>query len=170
MIGVVKTNEYYYVVDDAETKYDIDSTVNFDDLEFDMRLHAAKNLPEMRNKPIASWLIGRLAFLTDCRLGVYNGETQNCDGGSFVIASLIYDIDHKCIGEMQIQAADGIAIFLKCSFNAAPENILRCFAHALLEEPDSLGDFMVYVRDTENGSKRTYGYHQGKLLGRLHAS
>lgn len=168
MIGVVKATDYFYVIDDAETKYDFGATTLFDDRDFELRLQAAANLALARNKPIASWLVARLAFLTDGKLGVYNGEIQSCDGGILVFAILVYDIGQRCICEMQVQADDGIAIFGKCIPNENSERILNCFALTLISEPTDLRDFTIYVRDSETGSKRTYGYNGGKLLGRTH--
>ena len=166
MIGLIKTSEYFFVIDDAESKYDFGATQVFESLDFDCRLLRAAEMQSMRGKPIASWLVARLAFLTDGRIGVYDGETQSCDGGTITLAALVYTAEQVCIGELQIQADDNIAIFGKCLPLVDSGKIIDCFAKILTEVTESVKNFTLYVRDTERGSKRTYGYNQGRFLGR----
>src|SRR5437867_4497041 len=60
---------------------------DLDDDEFDLRLSDTGKVPDLAGAPIASWLLARLARLTDDRLGL--GGVEYSDGGGYMVEFVV---------------------------------------------------------------------------------
>src|SRR5262249_822649 len=55
---------------------------------FDLGLTGTGGLPDLGGAPIASWLLARLASLTDGRLGL--AGVEDTDGGGYMVEFVVY--------------------------------------------------------------------------------
>jgi hypothetical protein len=167
MIGVFHTSGYYFLLDDTQTRLDIQDRRQFDDHELGARFLRSGEVPDLGSAPLASWFIARLAALTGGKLGLLDGEEQHVDGGNCCLELLIFTTDRKPAGAMQIQAGEEIVVFGWCGATEQPQAIMDEFVGAFLASPSEVREFSVRVRNPENGSRRVYGYDGSRYLGRV---
>src|SRR5262245_19079012 len=149
--------------------------VALQDDEVDLRLTDTGKVPELDGAPIASWLLARLARLTENQLGV--GGTLADDGSDFVIdfvayaipadptsskakpsQPLLFDLDEldvrvepdRPVASFQFQAGmEGAAVVGQRARVCSAEELLKAFAAALLAAPTELTAREIAVRDPE---------------------
>ncbi len=141
----------------------------------DLRLVYSGKLPDLGGAPIASWLLARLAKLTDNQLGLAGIEHN--DGGGYVVDFVVYRVSVSPAGKnvcffqqslfepgdvytdegvgypvasFQFQAdMEGAAVLGRRSSEFEAEDILAAFATALLAAPTDLTPRELVVKDPE---------------------
>jgi hypothetical protein len=142
---------------------------------FDVRLTRTGKVPELGGAPVASWLLARLAHLTDGRLGLASEE--HTDGGGYVVEFVVYlaAIDpaqqralleqpllfnleelgvfvepERLVASFQFQAdMEGATVLGERAADCPAEEVLAALAAALLVAPAGLMPREVAVRDPE---------------------
>jgi hypothetical protein len=145
-------------------------TKDFCGNDFGLRLTRSGYLPDLDGAPLASWLLARLARLTDDGLGVF-GEEHN-DGGGFMVEFVVYllpkspdprqlllfDLEQsevplvpeRPVASFQFQGAmDGVGIVGQRVPNCAGEDILDALEAALFAAPNELMACEVTIYDPE---------------------
>jgi hypothetical protein len=95
--------------------------------------------------PVASWVLARLAAL------VYLPEepavvTQ--EGGGYAL-ELLASADEEVVAWLQLQGADGVALFGETSFATTHVEVVECFLSGLLSAPDAVAYYALRVRDPD---------------------
>src|SRR5262245_10899884 len=63
---------------------------DFYDDAFDLRLTGTGRIPDLGGAPIASWLLARLARLTDDGLSL--ADEEHSDGGGYMVEFVVYRV------------------------------------------------------------------------------
>jgi hypothetical protein len=145
---------------------------DLEDNAFDLRLTNTGRVPVLGGFPIASWLLARMARLTNDQLGLASRE--DTDGGGYVVDFVVYRVsvgweeaatgerflfnmaEFECpaepepIASFQFQAGmEGAAVIGRRAVDCRAEEILEAFAAAILEEPADLQPRELVMRDSE---------------------
>jgi hypothetical protein len=146
-----------------------------DEDAFDLRLTSTGRVPDLDGSPIASWLLARLARLTDDRLGL--ADREDTDGGGYVVRFVVYrsNVDWKDetahsgqrflfnmaefqrpveleipIASFQFQAdMEGAGVIGRRAVDCPAEEVLEAFAAAILAAPADLLPRELVVKDPE---------------------
>jgi hypothetical protein len=146
-----------------------------EDEAFDLRLTATGRLPGLDGSPIASWLLARLARLTDDELGLADQEDN--DGGGYMVEFVVYRFHpdwgtekattgqlflfnmaeyerpvelERPIASFQFQAdMQGAAVIGNRAADCPAEEILESLAAAFLAAPTEFIPRELIVRDPE---------------------
>jgi hypothetical protein len=164
MVGYFRTPSFYFLLDNVDSTLKGVTSKAFDDQSFDDRLTGSGSLPDRNGAPLGSWVIARLAHLTNGRVGPIDGETLYVDGGDFCLDLLVYDETMSPIATLQIQGGDSIAIFGECHGDVNHAAVLDEFAAALVADPKVVRPFRININDPEDRSSRRYGYDGGRYL------
>lgn len=147
-------------------------TADLEENDFDRRLTCTGKIPNLAGAPIASWLLARLAMLTDDALGLEG--TEDNDGGGYEVEFVVYfepeyrkvnseqlllfnmdDFDgyvepERTVAAFRFQAdMGGAGVLGERDPDWAGEEILEAFAAALLAAPTELRSRELTVRDPE---------------------
>jgi hypothetical protein len=141
---------------------------------FDLRLSGTGKVPGLGGAPIASWLLARLARLTDDRLGLAGEE--GVDGGGYLVEFVVYRVgpdwrteaargqgflfdmaeflppvaSEDAVASFQFQAdMEGAAVIGRRAAGCPGEEVLEALAAAILAAPADLMPREVIVRDPE---------------------
>jgi hypothetical protein len=161
-----------------ESEYLPGKRQSFHDEAFDMRLTSSGRLPDLGGAPLASWLMARLAKLTDD--GFPSSGTEHNDGGGWCIEFVVYVADERPIATFQFQGdMHGAAVFGERTQDCDPEAVLSAMATALLEHPEDLLPCRLRVVDPEweedpacyepmpaPGDRNVYGWNGERFLGK----
>jgi hypothetical protein len=148
---------------------------DLEDDAFDLRLTSTGKVPDLAGAPVASWLLARLARLTDGALGLAGEE--HTDGGGYLVEFVVYLIpadparqrgapvqrllfnveefgDHvepeRPVASFQFQAnGEGAAVLGERATDCPAEGVLEALAAALLAAPAELLPRELAVRDPE---------------------
>jgi hypothetical protein len=146
-----------------------------EDDAFDLRLTSTGSVPDLDGSPIASWLLARLARLTDDELGL--AEREDTDGGGYVVEFVMYRVSIDWaeeaassgqrflfnvaefqrpveleipIASFQFQAdMEGAAVIGRRAVDCLADEVLEAFAAAILAAPADLRPRELIVRDPE---------------------
>jgi hypothetical protein len=149
-----------------------------DDDAFDLRLTPSGRVPDLGGAPLASWLLARLARLTDDGFPS-NGKEHN-DGGGWCVEFVVYGADERPLAAFQFQGdMQGAAVVGDRAPDCDPEAVLGTLAEALLEHPGDLLRCRLRVVDPEwkhdpgcyeprpvPGDRNVYGWDGQRYLGR----
>jgi hypothetical protein len=142
----------------------------FQEDAFDLRLTDTGKVPDLGGAPIASWLLARLARLTDDRLGL--AGVEDADGGGYMVEFVVYrlpaapdpmqpllfnmdEVDSDVVPDspvasFQFQAdMEGAAVLGHRAADCTAEEVLDALATALLAAPADLMPRELSVRDPE---------------------
>jgi hypothetical protein len=142
---------------------------------FDLRLTDTGKVPDLGGAPIASWLLARLARLTDNRLGL--ADMEDNDGGGYMVEFVVYLVyaelenkkatfvqpllfnmvelgvhvePEKPVASCQFQAdMEGAAVVGQRVTDCPAGELLEALATALLAAPAELMSRELVVRDPE---------------------
>jgi hypothetical protein len=142
---------------------------------FDDRLSHGGRLPDLGSAPVASWLLARLAFLTEDGLGL--ADAEDVDGGGYVVEFVVYrlpaqplnpkpgsvqrplfedyELDRfiepeRPVASFQLQGyTEGVGVIGQRSPDCPVEGVLEALAAALLAAPSTLRSRELAVRDPE---------------------
>ena len=142
---------------------------------FDLRPIGTGKVPDLGGSPIASWLLVRLARLTDNRLGL--AEREDTDGGGYMVELVVYRVDAElknrtatseqpflfnmaeferpvepeiAVASFQFQVnMQGATVVGQRAADCRAEEVLKAFAAALLSAPADLLPRQLVVRDPE---------------------
>lgn len=176
MVGSFTSGRFRFEA--GRSDWESDAARGFDeDLEdagFGRRLTRTGRVPDLGGSPIASWLLARLARLTDGSLGL--AGRQDTDGGGYVVGFVVYRaaVDWRAeaaagqrflfdmaeferfvesdgpVASFQFQAGmEGAAVIGRRAADCPGEEILEAFADALLAAPAELLPRELVVRDPE---------------------
>jgi hypothetical protein len=150
---------------------------DFQDDAFDLRLTGTGTIPDLGGAPIASWLLARLARLTDGCLGL--ADREDADGGGYVVEFVVYRVyaptyrksasvqrllfdvakpgvyvesekPDKPVASFQFQAdMEGAAVVGRRAADCPAEDVLEALAAALLAATTELMGRELEVRDPE---------------------
>jgi hypothetical protein len=147
---------------------------DLEDGAFDLRLTSTGRVPDLGGSPIASWLLARLARLTDDRLGLASRE--DTDGGGYLVEFVVYRVNvdweeevatgqrflfnmaeferpiepENPIASFQFQAdMEGAAVIGRRAAGCPAEEVLEAFATAIIAAPADLLPRELVVRDPE---------------------
>jgi hypothetical protein len=148
---------------------------NLQDDDFDLRLTSTGRVPDLNGSPLASWLLARLARLTDDELGL--ADREDIDGGGYVVEFVVYrvnvDWEEKTansgqqflfnmaefqrpveleipVASFQFQAnMEGAAVVGRRAADCPADEVLKAFAAAILAAPADLLPRELVVRDPE---------------------
>jgi hypothetical protein len=174
MRGCFTSRSFRFEIDWSDWVSDDGRTFDeeLEDEAFDLRLTATGRIPDLGGAPIASWLLARLARLTDDMLGV-DGE-ESTDGGGYVIEFLVYrepnrtkpavmqpllfDMEElgvhiepeRPVASLQLQAdMQGVAVLGYRAADCPGEKVLQALADALLAAPDDMMAREIAIFDPE---------------------
>jgi hypothetical protein len=134
-LGAFASGDLEFAVDDGYTLVP-GATEELDDQAFDRRFSP--------DRPIASWILARLARIAGGSLALEDETIEICEGAVYVIDFVVRR--GKPIGKIQLQAGrEGAALLGVVSID--PELVIDRFAGALLEAPDDVAVCRVRVRD-----------------------
>jgi hypothetical protein len=176
MAGSFTSGRFRFAVEGSDSESD--SARGFhEDLEdsaFDLCLTSTGRVPDLGGAPIASWLLVRLARLTEDRLGLAGPE--DIDGGGFVVEFVVYRArvswegeaatgqrflfdmaefqrpvePERPIASFQFRAdMEGAAVIGQRAADCPAEEVLKTFAAAILAAPADLLPRELVVRDPE---------------------
>jgi hypothetical protein len=176
MLGRFTSGRFRFEVEGRD--WESDSARSFhEDLEdgdFDLRLTRTGRVPDLGGSPIASWLLARLARLTDDRLGL--ASRCDTDGGGYVVDFVVYRVhvaweDEAALGQrflfnmeefqrpvepehpiasFQFQAdMEGAAVLGRRAADCPGEEVLEAFAAAIIAAPTDLLPRQLVVKDPE---------------------
>jgi hypothetical protein len=145
------------------------------DEAFDLRLSDTGRVPDLGGAPIASWILARLARLTDGALGLASEEFN--DGGGYMVEFVVYlvhiepektrapfvqpllfDMEElgvyiepeKPVASFQFQGdMEGAAVLGYRTADCPEEKVLEALAAALLVAPDDLLSREIAIIDPE---------------------
>lgn len=176
-MGSFRSGRFRFFVKWWDTSVDSDDGFKeeLDDETFDLRLSRSKLLPNLGGAPVASWLLARLAKLTDNQLGI--ASVEHVDGGGYVVGFVVARVPVPPSGEnaryfqqslfepgevfvadevgspiasFELQAdMEGAAILGQRTSEFDTEDILASFAAALLAAPNDLTVREIEVKDPE---------------------
>src|SRR5262245_36362859 len=147
----------------------------FGDKAFDSRLFGTDRVPDLNGAPIASWILARLARLTDDGLAL--ADMEHNDGGGYLVEFVAYAIPvepkkpetgfvqpllfdmaepgvyvepDKPSASFQFQAdMTGSAVLGRRAADCPAEEVLEALADALLADPTDLACRTIAVFDPE---------------------
>ena len=92
MAGSFHSGRFRFQVESTDWTSDVDRGLLEELLDdaFDVRLTRAGQVPDLGGAPLASWLLARLARLTDGRLGL--ADVEDNDGGGYMVEFVVYPI------------------------------------------------------------------------------
>src|SRR5262249_29287664 len=90
MGGSFISGRFRFQIEGSDWEYDLTRGFHKDleDEAFDLRLTVTGKVPDLAGAPIASWLLARLAHLTDDRLSL--ADVEDIDGGGYAIEFVVY--------------------------------------------------------------------------------
>jgi len=159
---------FRFQVEKADSVFGLDNEL-YDD--FDLRLTPSGLVPDLGGAPIASWVLARLADLTDDRLALASEE--HVDGGGYVIEFVAYQVEkptvkpqpllpfdppiipsheemERPIAAFQLQGdMEGVAVLGDRAADCSADTILNALAAAILAAPRKLKCRCVAVYDPE---------------------
>jgi hypothetical protein len=165
------SGRFRFYVDFSETERDQERgfSVYLDDDDFALRLTRSGTLPDLNGAPVASWILARLARLTEDRLGL--AEEEHVDGGGYMIEFVVYriptgpdpqqllmfgleqsdlSIEDLPVAAFQFQAdMTGAGVIGQRVPDCPAEEILEAFAAELLAAPTDLTPRELAVYDPE---------------------
>jgi hypothetical protein len=177
MRGSFSSGRFRFQVEgrDRETDLARGFREDLEDDSFYRRLTDTRKVPDLGGAPIASWLLARLARLTDGRLG-FAGR-HDSDGGGYMVEFVVYllhpdwvpqtgpsvqlflfnmaeferPVDpEKPVASFQFQAdMQGAAVIGRRTPDCPAEQLLHAFATALLAAPTDLMGRELEVYDPE---------------------
>src|SRR5947208_2044149 len=160
MAGSFTSCRFRFQVERSDWESDVARSFHGDlqDDAFDLRLTGTGKVPDLGGAPVASWLLARLARLTDDRLGL--ASVENVDGGGYVVEFVVYlipadpatqkativqpllfnmdelgvDVEpERAVASFQFQAGmEGAAVVGQRATNCPAEKVLEALAAALL--------------------------------------
>jgi hypothetical protein len=173
MAGSFISGRFRFQVEGSD--WDVDDAHGFDeelvDDAFDLRLTDTGRVPNLGGAPLASWLLARLARLTDNWLGL--GAEEDNDGGGYLVEFVVYlepekpipgqtqkmlpfvpefivSVEPKLVAAFQFQAdMEGVAVLGQRVVDCDAEKVLEALAAALLAAPEDLMARELAVRDPE---------------------
>lgn len=176
MAGTFTSGRFRFKVEESD--WESDSARGFheelEDGDFGLRLTSTGRVPDLGGAPVASWLLARLARLTDDQLGL--ASLEHVDGGGYVIEFVVHRVgvdwqaeaaagqrflfnmaefqrpleSEGAIASFQFQAdMEGAAIIGRRSADCPGGEVLEAFAAAILAAPADLRPRELVVRDPE---------------------
>jgi hypothetical protein len=181
MDGSFTSGRFRFQVESSDWVHDEARGFNedlYDDGDLGLRLAGSGRVPDLGGAPLASWLLARLARLTDGRLGLA-GEEHN-DGGGYVVEFVVYAEPEQAVASFQLQAdMEGAGVVGQRVADCPAEEVLGALAAALLAAPDELMARELAVRDPEweldpemykprpvEGTCNQYGWDGQHFLGK----
>jgi hypothetical protein len=177
MAGSFSSGRFRFQVEGSDGESDSARGFHEDlqDDAFDLRLTGTIQLPDLGGAPIASWLLARLARLTDGRLGLAGAE--DADGGGYMVEFVVYVVPaapasqrarsvqqllfdmgesgvsaepERPVASFQFQAdMEAAAVVGQRTADCPCEEVLEALAAALLAAPAELMPRELAVKDPE---------------------
>lgn len=138
-----------------------------------------ERLPNLGKAPVASWVLARLARLTQGKLGSCLDPKQRNDGGGYAVSFLVYNSDQLPIAELELQG-DSMGAFVlgRCSECISSEETVNALVSALIADAQDLTPCRISVIDPEwredpegytpkpkRGARNWYGWDGLRFLG-----
>jgi hypothetical protein len=119
-----------------------------DDEAFDGRLVKTGRVPELHGAPVASWLLARLARITDG--GFPSSGKERNDGGGWCVDFVVYTEDGRPVATFQLQGdMRGAAVLGDRAAECPAEEVLQALVDRLVDAPDDLIESRLTVVDRE---------------------
>jgi hypothetical protein len=166
MAGSFRADGLVFVEDDGYAEVELAEPVDLYEEAFDGRLVETGRVPDLFGSALASWILARIAHLTD-RAFAIEGEIEVCDGGVFVLDFVVQDEGGEARGKVQIQAGTiGAGVLGVLESSLPPERVVRAILSALTSEPTALRACEIRVVDpaAEEKAPLRYGFDGAALL------
>ena len=151
----------------------------FGDDMFEPRIVESGRVPDLNGAPLASWLLSRLAHLTDD--GVPSSGRERNDGGGWTIPFVVRDATNdRPVASFQLQGSmGGLDVVGDRAADCSSEQLLNALIAAVLDRPTDLMPCRLTVVDPEwrhdpdgyvprpaPGGRNRYGWDGSRFLGR----
>lgn len=157
---------YLFELDDGYTSVGFQSRVEVAVEDFAQQLVAelSENYP-LTLSELPSWVICRLAKLTQKPEQYFPEEKQYCEEGLFIVDLLVAQSDGRVLAKLQLQAgAPGVGILGAAGSEEAAKNSVSALKQALLDSCRDLEALTLEVVDPDTQQSYRYGYSAQGLL------
>ncbi len=150
----------WFEPDDGFTSVGFVAPAVFEAEGFDGRVAAA--LPPGDVPCRASWLVARLAALTETDPRLFSGEVEFEESGTFVADLLAVDAAARVVAKLQAHASlDGLELGAAADAEDRAVAAFSAVEAALLADPGQRAEVEVVV---EGNERRVYGQRGGRLI------
>ncbi|GAA4441841.1 hypothetical protein [Bremerella cremea] len=150
MDGVFWFGEVGFVVDPQAMASRFPDGVRVEQTSLDALLVEGDRLPPLGAAPVASWLLARLMFLTNERLGFEANDTLHHDGGGYYLNFIAFSKQMQPLAFFNVHGTSaGCQLWGQCDRGWSAEQLLSTFRDALLEDPTALMSCRLQSYDTD---------------------
>ena len=150
MDGVFWHNDVGYVVDTQRMPSKFPGDLEFGPFALDDLLRAASGFPNLKNAPVASWLVARLFHLTGERLGFRTVSRVYKRGGCLYLNLIAFTRELTPFAFLDISGdSDRCECWIRCAPPHDPEVLIASFVDLLTSEPTALTKCRLTVIDTD---------------------